>query len=52
MFVKLVRGGRFGGWVAWSLDQLEMRLNSASVKVEVEAGLGNNLRITKAQILS
>ena len=37
-----------GGWV----DQLKLRVNSASVKVEVEAGLGNNLRITKAQIQS
>ena len=47
MFVKLVRGGRLGGWVAWSVDQLEMRLNSASVKVKVEAELSNNVKISK-----
>ena len=38
----------YSGWV----DQLKLMVNSASVKVEVEAGLGHNLRITKAQILS
>ena len=35
-------GGRVAGWVAGWLDQMEIRLNSASVgvEVEVEAELG------------
>ena len=42
-----VPDGRVGGWVAGWLDQLEIRLNSASVEVEVkdevevETELGN-----------
>ena len=36
LLFKLVRGDRVAGWVAGWLDQLEIRLNSASVEIEVE----------------